>query len=360
MAMPSRITPGKRRGLEAVSDSRGVIAALAIDQRSALRSLLAKAKGVELEAIPGQMLAKFKEAVTRIFTPHASAVLLDPEYGLPAGQQRAKTAGLILAYEQTGYDKSVPGRLPRLLDRWSVKRLVEAGADCVKILLYYSPSSEEEINDRKHAWVERIGAECSAADVPFFLELVCYQEGMEDNSKEYAKVKPEVVAQSVKEFSRSRYGVDVLKIGVPVSMAHVEGAPEAGQDLLYSREEAKAHFLRAANAARIPIIYLSEGVGTEVFEDALRLAVEAGAGFSGVLCGRATWKDGVPIYVNEGVTALEKWLNDQGIKNLQRVNAWLSMAKPWFAAHERDSAAVSLGKEREQSDVRLHQRQSRH
>lgn len=341
--MPSRITPGKRKGLEAVSDSRGVIAALAIDQRSALRSLMAKAKGVEPEAIPGQMLAEFKEAVTRILTPHASAILLDPEYGLLAGRQRAKTAGLILAYEQTGYDKSVPGRLPRLLDHWSVSRLVEAGADCVKILLYYSPSSEEEINDRKHAWVERIGAECSAADVPFFLELVGYQEGTDDSSKEYAKVKPDVVTQSVKEFSRSRYGVDVLKIGVPVSMAHVEGAPEAGRDLLYSREEAKAHFLRVANATRKPFIYLSEGVKPEVFEDALRLAAEAGAGFSGVLCGRATWKDGVPIHVNEGVAALEKWLNDQGIKNMQRVNDWLSAAKPWFEAHEREPAAAFTG-----------------
>jgi len=337
--MQRTISDGKRKGLEAVSNSRGVIAALAIDQRSALRNLMAKAKGVGPESIPGEMLLEFKEAVSRVLTPDASAILLDPEYGLPASRRRAKNAGLLLAYEQSGYDKTVPGRLPHLLEHWSVRRLVEAGADAVKILLYYSPSSTEEINDRKHAWVERIGGECRAADVPFFLELVSYHEGVEDRSREFAEVKPEVVTLSVAEFSKPQYAVDVLKVGVPVSMTHVEGAPGVGHDRVYSREEAKTHFRRAANAALVPFIYLSEGVSNEVFEDALQLAAEAGAAFSGVLCGRSTWKDGVPIYVHEGVVALEKWLNHQGVKNIQRVNARLSAAKPWFVIHEGNCAA---------------------
>jgi len=341
--MRRKISDGKRKGLEAVSDARGVIAALAIDQRSALRSLMAKAKGVAPEAIPGEMLAEFKEAVSRILTPHASAILLDPEFGLPAARQRAKNAGLLLAYEQSGYDKAVPGRLPCLLENWSVRRLVEAGADCAKILLYYSPSSGADINDSKHAWVERVGAECSAMDVPFFLELISYHEEMEDKSREFAQVKPEVVTKSVEEFSKLRYGVDALKVGVFVSMAYVEGAPGADRDWLYSREEAKIHFRSAADAAGVPFIYLSEGVSNELFDDALQLAAEAGSVFSGVLCGRATWKDGVPIYMNEGARALEKWLSDQGVKNILRVNARLSTATPWFAFREGDSAATFAG-----------------
>jgi len=163
--MPTGSTSGKRKGLERVSDSRGVIAALAIDQRTALRSLIAKAKGVIPEAIPGEMLVEFKEAASRILTQHS-------EYSLPTARARATNAGLLLAYEQSGYDKAIPGRLPHLLEHWSAKRLVDAGADCVKILLYYSPSSSTEINDSKHAWVECIGAECCALDVPLFLELV--------------------------------------------------------------------------------------------------------------------------------------------------------------------------------------------
>ena len=110
----------KAEGLEAVADSRGIIAALAIDQRSALRSLFSRAMGVEAEDVTAEKLTQFKEAVSSILTPHASAILLDPEYGLPAAARRAKNAGLLLAYEQTGYDKNVPGRMPHLLDRWSV------------------------------------------------------------------------------------------------------------------------------------------------------------------------------------------------------------------------------------------------
>ena len=337
------ISSGKRKGLQAVSDSRGIIAALAIDQRTALLSLMAKVNGVEPESIPREMLTQFKGAVSRILTSHASAILLDPEYGLPAARQRARNAGLLLAYEQSGYDKTVPGRLPHLLEHWSARRLVDAGADCVKILLYYSPASGTEINDLKQAWVERIGAECHAVDVPFFLELVSYREGMEDKSLEFAKVKPDVVTQSVEEFSRPRYGVDVLKVGVPVNMAYVEGAPGAENKWLYSREETRTYFRRSAEAARVPFIYLSEGVSNELFDDALQLAAEAGAAFSGVLCGRATWKDGVPIYVNEGVAALENWLKDEGVKSIERVNARLSAAKPWFAPREGESAATLAG-----------------
>lgn len=331
---------GKLAGLQAVSNTRGVIAALAIDQRNALRKLLSKAKEAAPEAIPGTMLEQFKEAVSRILTPYASAILLDPEYGLPAARQRAKDAGLLLAYERTGYDKAVPGRLPRLLENWSGRRLAGEGADCIKVLLYYSPTSATEINDRKHAWVERVGAECAGVDVPFFLELVVYHDAMEEKSLEFARIKPDVVIRSLEEFSKAQYGVDVFKVGVPVDMAFVGGAGDTNS--AYTREEAKSHFRRAAAAAGRPFIYLSEGVSNETFNETLELAAEAGAPFSGVLCGRAIWKDGVEIYAKRGLPALEEWLQDQGVKNMQRVNERLQAASPWFALYgARPEAALS-------------------
>lgn len=339
-----KITEGKRRGLQRLANEKGVIAALAIDQRSALRSLFAKAKGMDPDGVPGEWLVQFKEAVGRILTPEASAILLDPEYGLPAARQRAKNAGLLLAYEKTGYDKTVPGRLPALLEHWSVRRLIEAGADGVKILLYYAPASSAEINDQKHAWVERVGAECAAADAPFFLELVSYQEGMDEKGREFAKCKPEVVTASVAEFSKPQYAVDVLKVGVPVNMAYVEGSPSAGPETLYSREQAKQYFREAAVAARVPFIYLSEGVSNETFEYALELAGEAGAAFSGVLCGRATWKDGVAVFAQHGMNALDKWLSSEGIRNIQRVNAKLSAARSWAENCARGQTAVPPGR----------------
>src|SRR5512135_3843965 len=139
-----KLTPGKLKGLKAVSDARGVIGAAAMDQRGSLKKALAKEKGAD---VSDAMMEEFKTLVSEVLTQHATAILLDPEWGLPAAKRRAKNAGLLLAYEKTGYDKTLPGRLPDLLDVWSAKRLKEAGADCVKILLYYSPYDDAKINE---------------------------------------------------------------------------------------------------------------------------------------------------------------------------------------------------------------------
>ena len=330
--MTSSLTPGKQKGLQAVADSRGVIAALAIDQRSALQTLFARAMGVAAADVPGENLSQFKEAVSSILTPHASAILLDPEYGLPAAAKRAKNAGLLLAYEQTGYDKKVPGRLPRLRDQWSVQRLVDAGANAIKLLLYYSSRSPAEINAFKYAFVEKVGAECATADAPFFLELVSYAESMDEKSIEFARIKHEVVAAGMSEFSKQRYRVDVLKVGMPVNLSFVEGSPSPGGAILHSREQAKQYFLSAAACASIPFIYLSEGVSNDAFRFGLELAAEARVGFSGVLCGRATWKDGVEILVKQGPHALQDWLGREGVRNIENVNECLGSARPWFEA----------------------------
>src|ERR1700681_354752 len=251
-----KLTPGKRKGLEAVSDSRGVIAAAAMDQRGSLKSAIAKDKGIDKNAVTNQMMAEFKEAVSRVLTPHATAILLDPEYGLSAAKVRAKNAGLLLAYEKSGYDNTQPGRLPDLLDHYSVRRLVAAGADCVKILLYYTPFDPPAVNETKHAWVERIGGECAAADVPFFLEFVGYEENADEKSADFARKKPEIVAGSMEEFSKPQDAVDVLKVEVPINMAFVKGARSSKGESVYSRDEAKDHFRRAASVAKKPFIYL--------------------------------------------------------------------------------------------------------
>src|SRR5436190_21483156 len=106
--------------MKAVADARGVIAAAAMDQRGSLRKSLAKEKGGD---VSDAMMEEFKSLVTEVLTPHASAILLDPEWGLPASKRRAKNSGLLLAYEKTGYDTTGPGRLGDLLDLWSARRL---------------------------------------------------------------------------------------------------------------------------------------------------------------------------------------------------------------------------------------------
>jgi len=335
-----KITPGKIKGMEAVADNKGVIAAAAMDQRGSLRNLIAKEKGVDKKEVNADMMSEFKEAVVRILTPHASAILLDPEFGLRAARARAKNAGLLLAYEESGYDNTKPGRLPDLLPDYSARRLMEAGADCVKILLYYAATDAPHINEIKHAWVERIGDECRGCDVPFFLEFVTYADGIDEKSIEFAKRKPDFVIRAMEEFSRDRYGVDVLKVEVPVNMAYVAGSKACKGESAYTRDQAKDYFRRAASVAKRPFIYLSAGVSNDVFTETLELASETGVNFSGVLCGRATWKDAIPVYGRHGLRALEDWLNDTGVKNIKNVNDHLTAAKPWYGFYGAKSASA--------------------
>jgi len=332
--MAGNLTSGKRKGLNGVSDKRGVIAALALDQRSALRKIFAKTSGFSVDEVPSDWLVQFKEIVCESLTPYASAILLDPEHGLPAASRRNQNAGLLLAYEQSGYEKTVRGRMPRLLEGFSATRLRSYGADAVKVLLYYSPLSGGEINSRKQDWVERVGEECRTADVAFFLEIVNYHDDIDEKGPEFARLKPDVVTRSVEEFCKPRYAVDVLKIGAPVNMKFVESPGLPLSQALHSRADAIGHFRRASQASTLPFIYLSEGVSNEMFVDALTLAAEAGSEFSGVLCGRATWQDGMPIFVKKGAATLKDWLANEGVKNIQNVNQHLGAARPWYRCAE--------------------------
>ncbi|MEZ4683128.1 MAG: tagatose 1,6-diphosphate aldolase [Caldilineaceae bacterium] len=327
-----KITKGKFAGINACADEQGVIAAAAMDQRGSLQSAIAKGRGANGTASAAD-LASFKAAVTKVLTPHASAILMDPEYGLDAIAERAPSTGVLLAYEKTGYDVTVAGRLPDLIPEWSVRRLVEAGADAIKILLYYNPEDDGGINRVKFAFIERIGAECAAVDVPFFLEPIVYNDAVGDaKGLDFAKVKPQYVTQAMEEFSKDRYGVDVLKVEVPVNVAYVDGsAAHKGGESAYSRSEAMNLFQSAAAVAKRPFIYLSAGVTDEVFRETLEMAAEANVPFSGVLCGRATWQDGIPVYAQKGVAALEEWLADRGVENIKALNAVLAKgAKPWW------------------------------
>lgn len=314
------LTAGKTKAMKNLMSEDGIIAALAIDQRGALKKMM---KALDFEPKAGD-IERFKELVSEELTPYASSILLDPEYGLPASKVRAENSGLLIAYEKTGYDATVPGRLPDLLSVWSAKRIKEQGADAVKFLLYYDVDEDKEINEQKHAFVERIGSECAAEEMPFYLELLSYDANNADNgSKEFAKVKPHKVIEMMKEFSKPRYQVDVLKVEVPVNMKYVEGFAE--DEVVYTKEEAAKYFKEQSEATNLPFIFLSAGVSASLFQDTLRFAHDAGSTFNGVLCGRATWADGVKPFVTGDEAQVRDWLQTQGRKNIEELNEVLKV-----------------------------------
>ncbi len=325
----AKISKRKYDRINAVADKRGVIGAAAMDQRGSLKKAIAKAKGVPEGQITSEIMSEFKTVVINELSQHASGVLLDTEFGLEAARHRHH-AGLLLAYEKTGYDTSDNSRLPDLLPDLSVRRLLDAGADCIKILLYYDPFGDPATNDKKHAFCERIGAECQHYEAPYFLEFVSYDETGRLSPLEYAKKKPEIVTACTREFTQDQYNVDVLKIEVPIDMSYTSGTRAfKGGEPAYSREEAKDLFIQASEAATKPFIYLSAGVSDAVFRETLELAIEAQVPFSGVLCGRATWQDAIPVYGQHGRKALEEWMADRGRQNIQALNQILAGAHSW-------------------------------
>lgn len=319
------LTQEKRNLLEKLS-REGVISALAFDQRGALKRMMTT---YQTEEPSIEQIEALKSLVSEELTPYASSILLDPEYGLPASKVRDANAGLLLAYEKTGYDATTTSRLPDCLVEWSAKRLKEAGADAVKFLLYYDVDGDEYVNLQKQAYIERIGSECKAEDIPFFLEILSYDENIADNTTaEFAKVKPHKVNEAMKVFSDDRFGIDVLKVEVPVNMNFVKGFGEG--EAVYTKEEAAQHFRDQEASTQLPYIYLSAGVSAKLFQDTLVFAAESGAKFNGVLCGRATWAGSVQVYIEEGEEAARKWLRTAGFQNIDELNKVLEKtASPW-------------------------------
>src|SRR5256885_97582 len=242
----TRVTKGKAKNIDACADDRGIIRAAAMDQRGSLMREIGKQGG----AGTPESLTDFKTAVTKALTPYATAILMDPEYGLPALKAKASDAGVLLAYEKSGYDADPESRMPDVLDRWTVRRQVEAGANGIKVLIYYDPFDDKDLNLRKEIVVERIGAECAANDVPLFVEPLAYKKGLDEKGLEFVKRKPEAVKKYMATFSEARFGIDILKVEVPVNMAFVQGskANKSG-DVAYTTAEALRHFKEAADAA---------------------------------------------------------------------------------------------------------------
>lgn len=323
-----KLTQNKKEALNRLSGEDGRIYSLAIDQRGAMGRMF---DALNVEATDERMEG-IKKVVSEELTPHASSILLDPEFGLPGAKARHKDSGLLLAYEQTGYNPDQPGRQPRLVDDLSVTRLLDLGVDGVKLLLYYDVDESEEINDIKKAFVERVGSECAAEDVPHFLEILTYDSKIEDTkSAEFAKVKPHKVNEAIIEFSKSQYKVDVLKVETPVNMNFVEGYSQ--DKIVHTKEEAAKYYKEQDEATHLPFIFLSAGVSAELFMKTLKFAKEAGSTFNGVLCGRATWKGVVEPYATKGEEAARKWLQSDGKENISALNEVIKKtATPW---HEK-------------------------
>ena len=99
-----------------------------------------------------------------------------------------------------------------------------------------------------------------------------------------------------------------------MNLQYVEGAKSFKGTKAYTKKEALDHYRAAAGTTSKPFIYLSAGVSNPEFIEDLEFAAEAGVKFNGVLCGRATWKDGIPIFAEKGGRRSARGWKTEGVE----------------------------------------------
>ncbi|MCY9806611.1 tagatose 1,6-diphosphate aldolase [Lentilactobacillus senioris] len=328
--MTKVMTKQKLNRMQKLTNEDGIIDALALDQRGSLVKMMKQAAADNGKPFSMKMVYDFKKLVSQVLSPISSAILLDAQMGFEGIEAKDPATGLIMSYEQTGYDVDTPGRLPKLIQDQSAQIMVEEGADALKVLLYLNTNDSDEINRTKQAFAQRYGTEALAVDVPTFFEVVTYDDRYASDSLEFAKEKPKMVIDAMKEFTQDKYHIDVLKMEVPFNPKFVKEWNDGGE-YAYTEEEVKGYLRELSAAATRPFIFLSAGVPTPVFQRELKLAGSVGTRFSGVLSGRATWRDGINVYAKDGEAGLVEWLEHKGTQNVMDLKEILSAnATPWY------------------------------
>lgn len=241
----------------------GHITLAPFDQRGSLAKLL----GVDPTSDSGkQQLSDLKVVFMQTFSPLCSAVLVDPEFGLPSTLVKDTHAALLLSLEKSSYDAENKDAMPQFYDGWGVPEIVAHNA-VVKLLIFYHPESHTA--PQKCDLVEKIYKESKQYNVPFLLEPLLYPVQTSSLSSFEAHL------QMVRDFTSL---CDVLKLEFPL------GAEETFDEKL-----AADHCEEITKTSTVPWILLSRGMGYERFSLALHTAIKHGA--NGFAVGRAIWKE---------------------------------------------------------------------
>src|SRR5256885_3467330 len=296
---PMRISIGKLRGLQQISDDTGRFTMIAMDQRGSLQKMLhpenpKAATYAEMEAV--------KLGVTQALAPHASGYLLDPEYGVAPAINRFALpgrTGLLVALEQSGYEKKGNWRLTTLLDGWSVEKVKRLRASAAKLLLLFHPNAPPEIVDHQLKVVQSIADECQRLDLTFVCEPMSYP--VDESEEAFAHHKADTVIRTAEALGP--LGIDVLKAEFP-------GDPK----VTTNPDELRKNCERLSRATKVPWVVLSAGADFTVFRGLVERACQGGA--SGFLAGRAIWKDAFREKTPAGQMG---YVRAQGVREFQTV-----------------------------------------
>jgi tagatose 1,6-diphosphate aldolase len=302
------LTIGKLRGLQQIASPDGIFNMCAMDHRGSLRKLAG-------ELSYDEMVERKLELCANL-APHASAILLDPEFGaaqclsygaLPKG------TGLIVSVEASGYVGASEYRSVELMEDWGVAKIKRMGASAAKLLIYYRPDLLELAN-KLMDMVEAVGLECQQHDLPSVVEPVVYPIGEEvRNPAHFAKIREQMVLKTAQHIGN--LPIDVLKSEFPA-------------DLNYEKDRGKLADLcrRLDTASPVPWVVLSAAVDFDTFCQQVEIACQAGA--SGFLAGRAIWQEAMPI---DKVEERVKFLTTVGADRLKKLSEIAARyGTPWY------------------------------
>ena len=311
------LTPGKVRGLQQCSTSRGALAIMALDHRNNLRQALNPA---DPGSVKNADLIAFKVEVTQTLAPAASAVLLDPEVGafqvirqgvLPG------SVGLAVALEATGYGGEAAARESKILDGWSVAKAKRMGANAVKLLVYYNPQAPtaQAIEDL----VAQIAGDCVELDIPLLLEPLSYS--LDSTRKKLSGAeRREVVIETARRLTP--IGGDILKAEFPLD---IDAYPEP-----QIWKEACAELTQTST---LPWVLLSASVDYPTYLRQTVVACEQGA--SGVAVGRAIWKEAAELQAGDR----RDFLVDTALERMLRLTSLVdALAVPWMDSFQLPDA----------------------
>lgn len=320
-----KLSIGKIRGLQQISNMDGTFSMCAMDHRGSLRNMLDRES-------PGDVgfeeMVEHKLELCSILAEHTSAVLLDPIFGAAqciSNGVLPKRTGLLVSIEASGYSGEKEHRMTKVLKGWGVDKIRRMGASAVKMLVYYRPDLKQLARQQLDT-VNMVAMESLKYDIPFLVEPLSYPVGNElSNPREYAVLKEKLVIETARDITA--LPIDVLKVEFPV-------------DLRYQKDKAKLIEVcrQLDRASHVPWVVLSAGVDFEDFCLEVEIACQAGA--SGFLGGRAIWQEAMNIHDKKERV---RYLSTVAVDRLERLTEIASKnAVPWYKKLGATSQELAL------------------
>lgn len=326
-------TIGKNRGLARLADADGHFCMVALDQRPPLFEAIAQAKGIGKDQVEYSDVTAAKRLLVEALSPHCSSMLFDPNFAVPAAiDVLPARCGLIMTLEEHRVEDTPGGRRSRAITNWSVEKIRAMGGDAVKVLAWYRPDADQAVNEHQQKFVRDVGEECARHDIPYVLELLVYPFlGSAGHTADYVESPgklPQLVIDSVREFAKPEYNVDLLKLESPLAANSLP--PRDGSPASKSAQREFDAIGDICAARSIPWVLLSGGAARDKFELVLDYAYASGAG--GFLAGRTIWLNAIRSHFPDR-DAVAADLRSDGVGVLNRLSELTKAKGQAWAAH---------------------------